>query len=191
MGDLVDKLKIKFLVKNLLRGIITLALIVLGIILLNNKLEEGGLDWATELHPLLVYFVFLFSEVVFGVIPPEFFIVWSVESGLFNSFPIDILFLSIISFGAGILGYNIGALVSYAPWFTRFKNKFLLKYEAQLMQYGGFLIFVGALTPLPYSAICMVVGAYKYPFKKFLFYASFRFVRYALYSYIIWHAMKV
>lgn len=191
MNDLVDNLKVKFFLRNLVKGILTLVLLVAGIMLLENKLDSGGFDWAIALHPLLVYFVFLVSEVVFGIIPPEFFMVWSVKSGIFDVYALDILFLSIISFGAGILGYNIGALISYASWYSKFKDRFLQKYEQQLMQYGGFLIFVGALTPLPFSLICMLVGAYKYPFSKFLFYASFRFVRYALYAYIIWEALRV
>lgn len=188
---MVGKLKFKFFIKNLAKGILTLALLMIGIILLNKNLEGGGFEWAAALHPLLVYFVFLVSEVVFGIIPPEFFMVWSVDSGLYDVYALDILFLSIISFGAGIVGYYIGSLMVYSSWYPKFKERFLLKYENQLMQYGGFLIFVGALTPLPFSAICMLVGAYGYPFKKFLFFASFRFVRYALYAFVIWEALKV
>lgn len=184
-------MKFKFFIKNLARGILTLALLVLGIILLNKNLEGGSFEWAETLHPLLVYIVFMISEVVFGIIPPEFFMVWSVKSGLFDAYALDILFLSIISFGAGVVGYHIGSLLIYTSWFTSFKKRFLLKYEEQLLKYGGFLIFVGALTPLPFSAICMLVGAYNYSFKKFLMFASFRFVRYALYAFIIWEALKV
>lgn len=185
------RLKFKFFIKNLLRGLLTLGVIVIAIVLMNNNLEEGKLEWLTNLHPLLVYFVFLISEVIFGIIPPAFFMFWSVDGGIFDFFVFDILFLSIISFGAGILGYQIGAILEHTPWFARFKNRFLNKYEKLLMRYGGFLIFVAALTPLPYSGICMLVGAYRFPFKKFLLYASTRFLRFALFSYIIWEAVKV
>lgn len=191
MINVSEKLKFKFFIKNLVRGILTLALLVLGVILLNKNLEGGGFEWATNLHPLLVYFVFLTSEVVFGIIPPEFFMIWSVDSGLFDIYALDILFLSIISFGAGVVGYYIGSIFIFTAWFGRFKTKYLHKYEKLLLQYGGFLIFVGAMTPLPYSAICMLVGAYNYPFSKFLFYSSFRFLRYALYAFIIYQALQV
>lgn len=187
----MSKTKVKFLLQNLLRGIIALALIVLGLILINDNLDDQRLEWVFNLHPLMVYIVFLASEVVFGIIPPEFFMVWSVKGGLFESYALDILLLSIISFLAGILGYNIGSAFSTSGWFLKLKAKFLEKYEKQLMNYGGFLIFVAAMTPLPFSAICMLVGAYSYPFYQFLMFASFRFVRYALYAFIIWQSLKV
>ena len=190
MNALVDKSKFKFLITNLAKGLATLFLIVIGLLLLKNKLADGSFEWATDMHPLIVYFGFLISEVVFGVIPPEFFMVWSIDAGLFDIYAVDILFLSIISYGAGILGYHMGALMSYASWFHRIKNKYFSKVEMQLVRYGGFLIFVGALTPLPYSGICMLVGAYNYPFPNFLFYALSRFVRYGLYSFIIWETLK-
>lgn len=191
MDGIVTNTRLKFFIRNFVKGMATLALIVLGIVLLKEKLNNGGFDWATTMHPLIIYFSFMLSEILFGIIPPEFFIVYSVKGGLFSSYVMDLAFLSIISVGASILAYNLGAILSYSKWFIRFKERFLKKYEDQLMQYGGFLIFVGAMTPLPYTGICMLVGAYKYPFGKFLLYSSTRFLRYALYGFIIWEALKV
>lgn len=185
------KLKFKFFIRNLAKGLLSLAIVVLSIIFIDRNVQEENYQWLLDLSAAVVYLVFLISEIVFGIIPPEFFMAWSVKHGLFETYALDVFSLSIISFGAGVLGYFIGAKFIYAAWLTNFKEKYLKKYEEQLMKYGGFLIFVAAMTPLPFSAICMLVGAYQYHFYKFLRYAIFRFLRFALYAYIIWGALKV
>jgi membrane protein YqaA with SNARE-associated domain len=57
-----------------------------------------------------------------------------------------------------------------------------------LQKYGVFLILVAAITPLPWSAISMLVGSLHYPSKKYLLWALARFIRFAVYAAIIWEA---
>jgi len=82
-------------------------------------------------------------------------------------------------------------------WFhrTRFyffiHEKFLFRYERFLRKYGGFLVIVAAATPLPFSGICMLVGAVQYNFGRFLMFAATRFLRFGLYAYVIWQANAI
>ncbi|MEL7003656.1 MAG: VTT domain-containing protein, partial [Bacteroidota bacterium] len=67
-------------------------------------------------------------------------------------------------------------------------NQYIRRYKNVLNRYGGFLIFVGAVTPIPFSAICMLVGATGYPFPKFLLMGSARILRFVVYAFVIYQA---
>ncbi|MEQ9229482.1 MAG: VTT domain-containing protein, partial [Cyclobacteriaceae bacterium] len=81
-----------------------------------------------------------------------------------------------------------GAYMNSSHVFTFFKNKIFGKFEEQFNKFGGFLVIVAALTPLPFSGICMLVGSTRYPFKRFLLFSLARVVRFTVYAYIIWQA---
>ena len=175
-----------FFVKNLLKGLLGLAVIVILYNLLQRYLNiDQYLDYLGN-WPVLVYLVFILSEVVFGIIPPELFMIWSLNNGLFASYTLDVALLSVISYGAGILGYYIGSKMLSYKWTASFMDKYVHRYRNLLNRYGGFLIFVGAVTPVPLSAICMLMGGTEYPFNRFLLISLARFARYALYAWVIW-----
>lgn len=177
-----------FFVKNLLKGLLGLAvIIVLYNILQRYTNVDVFLDYLGN-WPALVYIVFILSEVVFGIIPPELFMIWSLQNGLFSSYVLDVALLATISYIAGILGYYIGMHIVRFKWTAGFMNKNVLRYRNLLNRYGGFLIFVGAVTPVPFSAICMLVGSTNYSFRNFLLIALTRFLRFAVYGWVIWHA---
>ncbi len=177
-----------FLVRNLLRGIVGLVAII-GIYVLAKKYLD--FDLITLLGPLYekpvaIYTIFLTSEVVFGIVPPEFFMLWSMRHGDVSLYIQNIAALSTISYVSGIIGYYLGSLFHATKIYRLLRINYLQKFERQFQQFGGFLVIVAALTPLPFSAICMLVGAAKYPFRRFLFIATARFARFVVYSMIIW-----
>jgi len=90
---------------------------------------------------------------------------------------------------AGIAGFLFGNYLTKTITFRYIRKRFLSKYQVLLNKYGAFLILVAALTPLPYSAISMLVGSFHYPMSKYLFWASSRFIRYAVYGFVIWEAI--
>ncbi len=174
----------RFLLVNLLKGFGILALIVVGYVILQ---QYAGFDDFME-HigqwPIMVYTVFILSEVIFGIIPPELFMIWSVKNGLFESYYLNITLLATISFAAGVLGYFLGSFLQRK--LPQFFSRYILRYKNTLNKSGGLLILVGAITPIPFSAICMLVGSTNYSFSRFLLIASARFVRFALYSFTIY-----
>ncbi|TRX53678.1 hypothetical protein FNH22_20195 [Fulvivirga sp. M361] len=180
--------RIKFLLKNLFRGLLILALIVILYILLQLYTPfDGFIDYVGK-WPFAVYLVFIISEVVLGIIPPELFMIWSIKHGIFNTYFLNILLLSGISFFAGVTGYFIGRHAVKIKWMQQFLEKYVLRYKNLLKRFGGILIVIGAVTPIPFSAICMVVGATNYKFSKFLLIACSRFIRFAAYSAVILQA---
>lgn len=182
--------KTKFLFKNLLRGITWLAIII-AVFLAYKKFGKAILfEWLDPMlnRPILVYLIFLISEIVFGIIPPEVFILWALRSSNMIEYAGIVMLLAILSYGSGIVGFFIGRYLKDTRFYRILRYRRFYKYEGKLREYGLYLIIVAALTPLPYSAISMLVGAVRFPFKKFLFYSLTRFIRFATYSWIIWEA---
>ena len=178
----------RFLLLNLLRGIVWLAIIVAGYIYLRKNYDftlETILGTAYD-RPSIVYFIFLVSEVIFGIIPPEFFMIWSLRSEILANYANNVAALSAISYVAGIIGFGIGVYLKNTQFYKQMKKYVFGKFETYLNNYGGFLVVVAALTPLPFSGVAMLVGSVHYSFRKYLWFSLFRFVRFFAYSIIIW-----
>jgi membrane protein YqaA with SNARE-associated domain len=65
-------------------------------------------------------------------------------------------------------------------------EKYLEQYQDNLKRYGGYLVFVGAVTPVPFSATCMLAGSVDLPFKNFLLICITRIIRFAVYGWMVW-----
>jgi membrane protein YqaA with SNARE-associated domain len=116
---------------------------------------------------------------------------WAEEPGDSGYYIITVTFLALISYGAGVLGYWIGRFLNQAVLYRYARRRFFTQYETLLRRFGGFLLFVAAVTPLPYSAICMLLGSVKYKFRNFLLISLTRFLRFAFYSYLLWQAGSI
>ena len=57
-------------------------------------------------------------------------------------------------------------------------------------KWGGFLILIGALLPVPFSITCVAAGMIKYPLKGVVLFGLFRFVRFALYAWAIFNVVN-
>ncbi|MEQ8240450.1 MAG: VTT domain-containing protein [Cyclobacteriaceae bacterium] len=177
-----------FLLRNLFKGLIWLGVIVGGYFYLKNHYNFSLEDILGPIYdkPLLIYLLFLSSEVVFGIIPPELFMIWSLRMEVLIDYVGNIAALSVISYISGLLGYYIGSHFSTTQLYATIKKNYLGKFEKHFTRYGGFLVVVAALTPIPFSGICMLMGAVKYPYKTFLVISTSRFLRFAVYAFIIW-----
>ncbi|GAA4969290.1 short-chain dehydrogenase [Algibacter aquimarinus] len=139
----------------------------------------------TETLPIFSVLLFFFvSETLLGLIPPEIFIAWSAKTS------IPWLYLSILAFLSyfgGLLTYWIGNLITKIPSVHSYLE---LKMEKQLKnsrKWGGFLIIVGALLPLPFSISCMAAGLIEFPFKNVVLYGLLRLLRFVIYGLIIFN----
>ncbi|WP_424962488.1 VTT domain-containing protein [Ekhidna sp.] len=180
----------RFLLRNLLRGFLWLAVIVIAFIYARKNYDftlETVLGPVYD-RPTIVYFIFLASEVIFGIIPPEFFMIWSLRSEVLSNYISNIIALSAISYVAGIIGFGIGAYLKNTRFYRIMKIRVFGKFEKHLNNYGGFLVVVASLTPLPFSGIAMLVGSVHYSFKKYLWFSLFRFLRFLAYGIVIWEA---
>ncbi|WPP50254.1 YqaA family protein [Catalinimonas niigatensis] len=184
----IDKEKFIFLARNLARGLLWLSLLVGGFFLFKKYVDINYLEWLKPVYekPLLVYAIYSLSEVLFGIIPPEIFMMWGLRSGKMTDYATIVILLAIISYLAGCIGFLIGRYLENTQFFKIFKNKVFGKYEKYLFHFGSFIIIVAALTPLPFSGVSMLVGSVEFPPRKYLLFALSRFLRFFVYAYVIW-----
>ena len=147
---------------------------------------DDAMAWVTKiLSPVGLVGLFFFSEVSFGFITPELLIVWADETLKPNWM---LALLATLSYTAGIVSYFIGRF-----WSTRkIVRERILERNAttmdQLRRFGGLLIILAALTPLPYPIVCQLSGMNKYPFKYFVWITLVRFLRFGLYGALLFSA---
>ncbi len=179
-----------FIRRSLKKAILPLVIILGGLFLLNKfvfNINEG-LQNITEMFSTVgVLTLFFVSESFLGLIPPEIFIAWSKKT----TEPIlNLIFIAILSYIGGIISFFVGKA---ALRIKVIKNYLEIKMEKQLKntsKWGGFLIVVGALLPVPFSITCMASGMIKYPIKGVLVFGLLRFVRFAIYGVAIFQVVN-
>ena len=184
-----EETRSSFLFKNLLRGLLWFAVIITVYILLEEYLQENFQHTIEAVHdkPLLLFSVFFASEVVFGLVPPEFFMmVWILHKIPLGNYVINLVVLTVLSYLSGIIGYYIGKNFSRTSIFKNLHTRYLEQYDIQLKRYGGYLVFVGAVTPLPFSAMCMLAGSIQFNFRHFILICIARILRFAVYGWMVW-----
>jgi membrane protein YqaA with SNARE-associated domain len=184
-----EETRSRFLFKNLLRGLVWFAVIITAFIMAEDYIQTTFEKDIEAIHdnPVAVYSVFFVSEVVFGLVPPEFFMMlWILHKVSVLQFAINLAVLTIISYIAGIIGYYIGKFFSKTPFYKKISERYLDQYQDSLKRYGGYLVFVGAVTPVPFSATCMLAGSVNLPFKNFLLICITRIIRFAAYGWMVW-----
>ena len=180
--------KKKFLIRNLIKGLITFGIIILVFIVGSNFIDGAQLAWLQPIfgRVTLIISIFIASEMLSGILPPEVFIIWAMQDGTFWHFLIKVFFLAMISYLSGFLSYTIGRSLRNNSKFRAFKYKYLRKYDQLFREYGGFLIIVATLSPVPYGAVALMGGAGAYNRHKYLKYSLWRFVRFFIYAIILW-----
>ncbi len=187
------KEKYQFLVKNLIKGMVWLAVLLVLFVYFKDSIvfqsDSGLMKYGN--NPLVVFTIYSISEIIIGIIPPELFMMWSLELAEHRNYIADLTLLAIISYAAGTLSYLFGRYFSGTVLYRYSRKKYLNKYEKNFNKYGNFLLIVAAITPVPYAAICALVGSVKYPIKKFFLITLFRFARFAVYGYLVWKASLI
>jgi membrane protein DedA with SNARE-associated domain len=179
-----------FLVKNLLRGLLWLGVILVAFVLAEEFIQnnfERHIELVKD-KPLILFSIFFASEVVFGLIPPVLFMsTWKLLVNIsLHQYVIYLAVLSVLSFLSGIIGFFIGKYFSRTTFYRRINIRFLRRYNNQLRKYGAFLVLVGAVTPIPFSGTCMLVGSVPIPFNKFIMACSMRVFYYIIYGWVVW-----
>lgn len=184
-----EETRSNFLWRNLLRGVVWFAVILAAYILAAEEIAvyQEEINEVGDRLPMLLG-IFAFSEVVFGIIPPELFMLIWQSKGVLSEYVINLTYLTVISFAAGIIGYYVGRTFSKTTIYRNVHGRYLHKYDRQLKKYGLYLVFVGAVTPIPFSATCMLAGSVNIPMKRFLLVSIARIVRFAGYGWAVWAA---
>jgi len=136
-----------------------------------------------------IFIVFLVSESLLGLIPPDFFIIWISK---FNSPLLFLTILGILSYIGGIISYWIGYWLSTRPKIKAYSERALEKYIILVKKWGGAFIVISALFPFsPFSMIVMAVSLFKYPFKPFLLFGLSRIIRFIVQGVFYLHILNI
>ena len=179
-----------FIGNSLKKSAIPVILIILGLYLVNEYVFtiDDGLEFLTQTFSRTgVLIVFFISETLLGLIPPEIFIGWSKKTAT----PIlNLSILATLSYTGGILSYFIGKTIQKITTVKNYLEVKMAKHLKNTGKWGGFLILIGALLPVPFSITCVAAGMIKYPLKGVVLFGLFRFVRFALYAWAIFNVVN-
>lgn len=178
-----------FVWESVKKAFLPILIAVIALFLFNKYVYDinTGLETITETFSRIgVLTTFFISETLLGLIPPEIFIAWTKKT---DSPILNLTILATLSYIGGLLTYFIGK--------TALKIKVIKEYLEVKMadnlkntrKWGGFLILVGALLPLPFSIACLAAGMIKYPFRNVVFFGLFRFARFAAYAWAIFQVV--
>jgi membrane protein YqaA with SNARE-associated domain len=179
-----------FIGNSLKKSAIPVILIIFGLYLVNEYVFtiDDGLEFLTQTFSRTgVLIVFFISETLLGLIPPEIFIGWSKKTVT----PIlNLSILATLSYAGGILSYFIGKTIQKITTVKNYLEVKMAKHLKNTGKWGGFLILIGALLPVPFSITCVAAGMIKYPLKGVVLFGLFRFVRFALYAWAIFNVVN-
>lgn len=170
---------------SLKKAILPIALFLAALIAINEYVIDINqvLVTVTEtFSPIGILSVFFASETFLGLVPPELFIAWAGKSAA----PVLFLsFLALASYLGGIISYFIGRASTRIRSVHIYLNERMAKHLKNTQKWGGFLIVVGALLPIPFSMTSIAAGMIKYGFRHYLLFGLLRFVRFYVYALII------
>jgi len=180
----------KFIFSSTKKAIPAILFLVISLIIFNNyiyNINDGLEIITTTFSTAAILLIFFLSETILGLIPPEIFIAWSKKTA---EPVVNLTLLATFSYVGGILSYFIGkAILKVEIVKDYFENK-MMKHLKNTSKWGGFLIVVGALLPIPFSITCLAAGMIKYPLKGVLIFGSLRFVRFAIYGAAIFNMVS-
>ncbi|MVO08291.1 short-chain dehydrogenase [Flavobacterium sp. TP390] len=179
-----------FIWENSKKALVPLAVIV-GILLYINYYVmsiDKMLVYATQnFSDISIFSLFLVSESILGLLPPDIFIAWTKNTSS------PLLYLSILaalSYLGGVISYYKGRTLLLIPKINDYLEGKMTKHIRNMQKWGGFLIAVGALLPLPFAIACLAAGMIKFPQKHFFLFASLRIFRFVIYGYVIYAALS-
>ncbi|MGB0176797.1 MAG: YqaA family protein [Owenweeksia sp.] len=179
----------RFMGKNLLRVFAVIAAFAVGAWLVTNYLIDLDTVMSfifNRFSKWTVVATLLISESVIGLLPPDLYIFWA--KTLSRPYTM-VLILALASYTGGIISYLVGTQLYKLPRVKQWVHIRFAEQFATFRKYGGLLIFISAMAPLPFSWVSVVSGVVKYPFPKYLLIALSRLLRFFLYAFIFYQVL--
>lgn len=187
MSDL-RKDYMRFFSRNLLQGLVAFVFIVIGVVLFKNYLHHHYQIWLAPIknNLAMVYVVFFLNELILGLIPPEFFMFLHVDDPptVFWAF---VTLMVVLSYLGGLSAFFFGQLTQRSTFMRRWiASPRLRPLITYYNKYGGIIIFIAAVTPVPFALTSMLSGALGYRFSSYIKYAALRLLRFYPYAALVY-----
>ncbi len=179
----------RFIGKNLLRLLAFLVLFTAAAWAINEYvIDFTGLSKSiTEKYSPVAVVTWLFaSEVILGVLPPEAFILWAQS---FSQPYAMVFLLASVSYAGGLISFFIGSRLYHFSRIHKWVDEKFASWIVQIKRYGGLLIGIAALTPLPYPLISMIAGLSGVKKRVFMTVALIRYVRFFIWALVLFKAI--
>jgi uncharacterized membrane protein YdjX (TVP38/TMEM64 family) len=182
----------KYIGKNLILILSLYAVVVFVVFLAGKYLIDfntlfGG--FIESLSTRFVLILFFASESFTGMIPVDFFVVWTQK---FESPLPWLALLGVLSYAGGVISFGIGKWIATRPRINKFVERKLANYMDFVRKWGGAFIVIAAILPFtPFSLVVIAVTLFKYPFRPFLLFALARLVRFVLQGIFFFDLLKV
>ena len=187
MGNKQKEL-LHFFTTNFVRGLIMFAFLLLVFVIFRSFVSAHYEAWIRPIANQvgLVYSIFFINELIVGFIPPEFFMFLHIEEAP-KTFWKFVSLMTILSYLGGACAYAIGRLTQNTGFVKKhLKNPVNAVYLDYYKRFGGIVILIAAITPVPFALTSLLSGTLNYPFSSYLKYASLRFLRFYPYAYILY-----
>jgi len=143
----------------------------------------------TRFKDWFVFTIFLLSESLLGMIPPDFFVIWSAK---FGSPLFIVTILGILSYIGGAISYYIGFMLLKRRRIKAYSERVFEKYIGMVRKWGGAFIVISALFPFsPFSMVVIAVSLFKYPFRLYLIYGLSRIARFFIQGVFYVHILNL
>lgn len=176
-----------FVKSSLGKVVVPISLFIIGLWLVHlyvMDFHDLFTSITTTYSPIVILSVFLATESLLGLVPPEIFIAWAGKTDT------PIFYLSVLAFLSylgGIISFFMGKAVSKIPSMKAYFEVKMAKHMKMIRKWGGFLIIVGALLPIPFAMTSIAAGLIHYRFRNYLLFGLLRFVRFYLYALVIFN----
>jgi membrane protein YqaA with SNARE-associated domain len=122
--------------------------------------------------------IFLISESLLGMIPPDLFLIWSAK---FDSPLLMATSLGVLSYIGGAISFLIGFLLTKRKKIKAYSERVFVNYMGMIRKWGGAFIVISALFPFsPFSMVVIAVSLFKYPFRLYLLFGLTRIIRFII-----------
>ncbi|HRZ77861.1 MAG TPA: hypothetical protein P5248_10875 [Bacteroidales bacterium] len=175
----------RFALKNTIYLVVIAAVLIGAFTYIESHIIDLGLMFESFMRTLdstSVFILFFISESFLGLLPPDFFILWLKEFD--NRYEL-ITLLATLSYIGGIIAYFMGRGLSFHPAISRFIASKYKKNFQLVRKWGGVFVVLAALTPLPFSIVCLLSGLLRYPKVLFIAFSATRFIRFYAYAWAI------
>ncbi len=178
---------LKFITTNLLRGLLGFGLIILAFITLRSLIDDyEGILFGLQGQHFLIYSIFFISETTMGLLPPEIIMEIYKSSGP-QIYCLHIGIMAVLSYIGGIVAFHFGRLLDRVDVIHRLTARPRFAANIALYKkYGGVLILLAAITPVPSATISLISGALGFPLRKYLLFASPIILRFVVYGYLFY-----
>jgi len=142
--------------------------------------------YSTAFSQELVLTFFFISETFLGLIPPDLFIIWAKQ---FASPYTVVTVLAVLSYLAGMLAYFLGVRLVALENLRHYIHVKFAKQFGMLRSWGGLIIVIAALLPLPFSTMCLGAGMLKFSFRTLAILGMFRIARFFAYAAVLYQVV--